>query len=716
MLDLEKMHKSLRAWRQKPSIFQQISWRQCLTAGVLFLALTLILSSNFLFVGVSLRAGEIASRDIAAPKTIEFIDRYKTQQLEEKAIQSVEKVYDFKLQAFNQVKLDIGNIFTTILDYRNNSSLQNEEKIKALRENLQVKLSEKALVISLELPASKLTELETMGTKLVEQMMDTGIKEERIEDAQEKLGEEIDQLALTANEKIFLQEITQKTIAPNLIFNYMRTEKEREKARQSVEPVRQIIPKDLIIVRRGDQVTPEHVALLEALGLQRPRINYQTVGGLAIYSLLVLSLLGIYLWQYRKDILQRESRLYLLGLILLFITFLSKMINTIAISSFPSSIGYLAPVATGAMLITILLDPKLAILVNVVLSAFVGMMNNNDLGIFSGAFFAGMAGIYSVSRVSQRDDLTRAFLIISAVNILTSLTLGLINSTAWQEILVRCIWGIVNAIFSTVLTIGLLPFLEKTFAITTPIKLLELANPNHPLMRKFLLEAPGTYHHSMVVANLAEAAAEKVNGDTLLVRVGSYYHDIGKLNRPYFFIENQLGNDNPHDKISPTLSTLIITSHVKDGVELAREYRLPEDIQDIIRQHHGTSLVSYFYHRATENEKEESLAERDFRYSGPKPQTKEAAIVMLADSVEAAVKSLSKPTPARIEGMVKKIIKDKLNDGQLDECNLTLQDLDIIANAFIHSLGGIYHSRIEYPELLAKEMEGRRVTNGSVNK
>lgn len=716
MLDLEKVHKYLNVWREKSTVFSVLTWRHYLTAGVILLALTLILSSNFLFAGVSLSVGEIAPRDITAPKTIDYLDRYKTQQLEEKAVQSVEGVYEFRLQAINQVKLDISNTFTNILDTKNSSTLRKEEKIKGLSENLPVKLSEEALDSSLALSTIKLAELEDMAIKLVGQMMDTGIKEEKIQDARIKLGDEIEGLPLSEKEKLFLKEVTQKAITPNLILNYVKTEKEREKARQSVEPVRQIVRKGLIIIRRGDQVTPEHIALLEALGLQRPRINYQTVGGLASLSLLTLLLLGTYLWQYRRDILSSQSRLYLLGIILLFITLLSKTINTIAISSFSSSIGYLTPIATGTMLITILLDAKLAILVNVVLSSFVGMMNNNDLGIFMVAFFGGMAGIYSVSRLSQRDDLTRAFLIISATNIVTSLTLGTIAGSVWQDIFMRSIWGVVNAIFTTVLTIGLLPFLEKTFSITTPIRLLELANPNHPLMRKFLLEAPGTYHHSIIVANLAEAAAEKVGGDTLLVRVGSYYHDIGKLNRPYFFIENQLGNDNPHDKISPTLSTFIITSHVKDGLELAREYRLPEDVQDIIRQHHGTSLVSYFYHRATENEKEESLAERDFRYPGPKPQTKEAAIVMLADSVEAAVKSLNKPTPARIEVMVKKLIKDKLHDGQLDECDLTLRDLDIIANAFIHSLGGIYHSRIEYPEIVAKEMEGRRIINGSINK
>jgi len=715
LLDLEIINKRLKVWRSSASFLQELTWHHYCLLGLLMLVLTVTLSSNFLLEGVSLSIGEIAPRDITAPRTIEFIDRYKTQQLETKAMESVERVYDFKLEPINQVKLDISTTFNRILEARN-SKEKLADKIQGLKENLPVKLSEKAINTSLTLAPGKLGELEEISSKLVEQMLDAGVKDEKIQEARNKLGEEIDSLALNPDEKKLVKEVTQKTILPNLIFNYEKTEKEKEKARQSVEPVKQIIRKGLIIIRRGDQVTPEHVGLLEALGLQRPRINYQTIGGFVLFNLLVLSMIGFYLWRYRRDILQRYSRLSLLALILIFITLLSKVINTISPSNMSSSAIYLAPVAAGTMLITILLDAKLAILINVVFSAFVGIMNNNDLGAFTIAFLGGMAGIYTVSRLSQRDDLIRACLSISAANVLGIFTIGMIYGSMWQDLLLGSIWGIINGIFSTVLTIGLLPFLEKTFSVTTPITLLELANPNHPLMRKFLLEAPGTYHHSIVVANLAEAAAEKVQADTLLVRVGSYYHDIGKLTRPYFFIENQFGNENPHDKLSPTLSTLIITSHVRDGLELAREYNLPEDIQNIIRQHHGTTLVSYFYHRASGNEKEESITEQDFRYPGPKPQTKEAALVMLADSAEAAVRSLSKVTPARIEGVVTKLLKDKLHDGQLDECDLTLRDLDIITKAFVHVLGGIFHSRIEYPEMLIKEMEGRRGSIGGISK
>src|SRR5690606_35916981 len=274
----------------------------------------------------------------------------------------------------------------------------------------------------------------------------------------------------------------------------------------------------------------------------------------------------------------------------------------------------------------------------------------------------------------------------------------------WTDV----VWALVGGFLSAVLTIGTLPFLETALGILTPVRLLELANPNQPLLRRLLLEAPGTYHHSIMVANLCEAAAEQVGADSLLARVGAYYHDVGKMKRPYFFIENQFGGVNPHEKIAPNLSALIITSHVRDGVELAREYGLPEEIIKFIREHHGTTTVEYFYHKAMEDEHAQGVIEENFRYPGPIPQSKETAICMLADGSEAAVRAMTRPTPGRTEAMVRKVIRDRLNGGQLDHCDLTLADLDRIARTFTQILTGLFHSRIEYPEALEKELERAR--------
>ncbi|HEY8497653.1 MAG TPA: HDIG domain-containing metalloprotein, partial [Limnochordales bacterium] len=267
--------------------------------------------------------------------------------------------------------------------------------------------------------------------------------------------------------------------------------------------------------------------------------------------------------------------------------------------------------------------------------------------------------------------------------------------------------GLANGLLSAVLALGLLPFVESLFGVVSSVRLMELCNPNQPLLRRLLLEAPGTYHHSLMVGNLAETAAEAVGADPVLCRAGALYHDVGKVRRPYFFVENQFGDANPHDRLNPSLSTLIIMSHVKDGIDLARQARLPEAIVEFIRTHHGTDLVRYFYMKALNAEGPDKVKEEDFRYPGPKPRTKETAIVMLADSVEASARALGRASPGRVEGLVRRVIRERLLDGQLDESTLTLQELNAIANAFSRVLTGVYHARIEYPQL-EREVQARR--------
>ncbi|MGZ4163240.1 MAG: HD family phosphohydrolase, partial [Tumebacillaceae bacterium] len=366
-----------------------------------------------------------------------------------------------------------------------------------------------------------------------------------------------------------------------------------------------------------------------------------------------------------------------------------------------ADIGYLTPIAMGTMLVTILFDTQLAILMSFLFALLAGVAFDYKFQIVFVTFISGLIGAFAVSRVKHRLVIMRAGFIISGVALITITAIQLLSSTGsdLMQYLQSLLIGVISGIFSAIITIGLLPFLESSFGILTPISLLELSNPNHPLLKKLLMEAPGTYHHSLIVGNLAEAAAEMIGADPLICRVGAYFHDVGKMKRPLFFIENQMSKDNPHDKVAPTLSHLIITSHVRDGLEMQEEYRLPKPIRDICEQHHGTTILWYFYNKALETDKSGTISADDFRYPGPKPQSKEAAIVMLCDAVEAAVRSMARPTPNRIESVIHKIIKDRLNDGQLDECDLTLKDLDKAADAFLRTLNGIYHARIEYPDL-----------------
>jgi cyclic-di-AMP phosphodiesterase PgpH len=384
--------------------------------------------------------------------------------------------------------------------------------------------------------------------------------------------------------------------------------------------------------------------------------------------------------------------------------------------------GFLIPVAMGIMLISVLFNHRLALLTTIVFGLIVGLVTGGDFRFILIALLGGLVAIYGVYKVNRRDDLAKAGLYVAALNAVAIVGIFLFTGAVrleydfLRDFSIGILSGVGNGIFSAVMAIGLLPYLETGFGLTTSVTLLELANPNQNLLKRLLREAPGTYHHSIIVANLAEAAAESVGADPLLARVGSYYHDIGKLKRPYFFCENQIAQTNPHERISANLSKLIITSHTKDGAEIARKDKLPQVIVDIIQQHHGTSLMTFFYMRAAENcTDRDKVEESSFRYEGPKPHSKEAAIVMLADSVEAAVRSMVKPSAGKVEGMVRKIVKEKLNEGQLDQSNLTLGEVDCIIDTFIHILSGIFHTRIEYPEKELKEIAGRDNINGSKN-
>jgi putative nucleotidyltransferase with HDIG domain len=322
----------------------------------------------------------------------------------------------------------------------------------------------------------------------------------------------------------------------------------------------------------------------------------------------------------------------------------------------------------------------------------------NQFEMFLFFLLSSMVGAYSVRNCRERGILIKAGLKVGLANIVVVTSLHMFRGS---DLELKLVWdwafGLLGGMSSGILTTGFAPVVEMTLAYTTDIKLLELANLDRPILRKLMLAAPGTYHHSVIVGTLAEAAAAAIGANPLLAKVSGYYHDIGKIEKPLYFIENQGTGKNRHNKLAPSMSSLIITSHVRDGVETAKQHRLGKPIGDIIQQHHGTSLITYFYEKAKRLKGEGAVNVEHFRYPGPKPQTKEAGLVLLADSVEASSRSLENPTPARIKGLVQRIINNVLLDGQLDGCELTLRDLNQIATTFNNILNGIYHNRIEYP-------------------
>jgi hypothetical protein len=541
--------------------------------------------------------------------------------------------------------------------------------------------------------------------------MEQGIKEADLENAKKQLVREISEISISHYDALIASEIGTILIRPNLFLNEEETEKRRQEAISSVNKVERTIQIGQIIIRKGDIVTSEDIAILNALGLQNPKINFSNIIGIILITTICFSLLILYLNYYYPDIYKDINKLILLSIICIFIVLFAKI--TLQVS------GYLIPIASASMLIAISLSFEIAILVTVILSFLISFIPGGEMNYTIVLIVSGIVSIYSIRSATQRSSLTRAGLMIAGVNIVAISALGLINNENYYLILKDNLWGILNGFLAVILTIGILPFLESFFDITTSFKLMELSNPNQPLLKKLIVEAPGTYHHSIVVGNLSETAAEEIGGNGLLARVGALYHDIGKIKRPYFFIENQEAYKNIHDDLEPSLSALVIASHVKEGVELANKNKLPKDIINIITQHHGTGLITYFFHRALQENgaSVEEVAEENYRYSGPKPQTKETAIILLADSLEAATRTLTNPTPSRIKNLVKEIIQKNLENGQLEECDLTLKDLDKIGDSFSRILTGMFHSRVEYPdEDLIRKLKEEKKNNGNFNK
>lgn len=457
-----------------------------------------------------------------------------------------------------------------------------------------------------------------------------------------------------------------------------------------------------LIIEADKPITQDQYEALVELGLVGQQASYFSWAGSALIALVVVGVMALSISRFRPELLERDSKLLLLGLIGFITLFLS-----LAMSLFSVQLGdgaaYLMPVALNAVLGAILLDSRVALLQSVIIAVLLGLFTTaTDVGGVAVAVLGSVAGVYAVARVESRNDLYRAGLVVGIVNALAILALYLLESAplldwgVWRDVALGAINGLLVAILAT----GALPFFETLFGIVTPLKLLELSNPNHPLLKRLMVEAPGSYHHTILVANLCEAAAEAIGADPVLARVGAYYHDIGKIKRPAFFVENQFGGENPHDKLPPSLSAMIITSHVKEGVELAREAGLPQEIIDFIPEHHGTTLVSYFYYMASKSGQSEYVLEEDFRYEGPKPRRRETAICMLADGCEASVRAMRQKSHLshdQIEQQVRKIINDRLQQGQLDNCDLTLKDLDTIAKVFVKVLSGVHHARIDYP-------------------
>ncbi|MFP4021049.1 MAG: HD family phosphohydrolase [Halanaerobium sp.] len=737
---MKKLRVKLRDWRREYLDFSSNTYK-IIWAVLFFVLIALTLSLDLIPNQVDLKAGQVSQSDITAPRTISFIDDERTSELRQRAADTAPRVYEEDSTVEEEVLNEVNNLFEAAISERqyfynnkislaeanqeesedSSSSAESEpiseeqisdlsdsertEIIDLIKEEIDFEIGTESLSALISMSNQELVELEDRAVNLLQQKLDSRILPSDLTNARDDLRQRAMEMDIARDQRLALAEIVESTLAANMFLNQDATDSRREEAISEVEAVEKTVRQGEIIVRKGDVVTEADIDILERLGLQKSGINYYNISGRILISFILILLLGFYFYKYQKDIWEDNSKLLLVELLILTVVILAKIL-TLFQNPF---VNYMVPTAMASILLTVLIRSDTALITTLFISLLIAPIYDMNFNIVLTSFLAGLIGIFSVTRVKERGDIIRAGLNVSFILAFLIGGLSLLQQNQdWTYLIWSIGGGIVNGLLVGVLANGLLPYLEDLFDMTSSVKLLELSNPSQPILKRMLVEAPGTYHHSVIVGNLAETAAEDVGADSLLARAAAYYHDIGKLKRPYFFSDNQFGGENPHDKTSPNLSALIIKSHVKDGVEMAEENGLPAKIIDIIKQHHGTNLISYFYQQALQDNKHDDIEKKDFRYDGPKPQSKEAAIIMLADITEAAVRSknFNKNNHDRIEGFVRGLVKDKLIENQLDQSDLTLSDLDTIVKNFVKVLTGIYHQRVEYPDKLLKEMKG----------
>lgn len=660
---------------------------------ITFIVLYCTLMTGIITRKYDLKVGDIPKSDIKAHR--EIIDESATEARKKEAEEKVDKQYSLRTDVQKQSEEKIKGFFSSV------------EKVLAQdkSEEEKAKLIPRAPFKITDEQANKIASMNAQSTKNLESVCIDGLNkayeapiedgnEQDLKDAKKEYTDFISSSDLSDSEKAIALNFV-NVVEPNFFYDKEKTDELIKETLKQVPPV--MIKKNQIVVSEGEPVTAHQLELLGTLGLLSDSASAICIYiALGILVIIVMYLQYGYIHKYYTAINKEFSKIVMISILNVFPVILARLFGMMS--------NYIIPLACMPMLITLLLNYKISLVFSMLNVILIGGAVGFNPNIIILAILNVVLGGTLLRKMQQRNDILYSSITVAVLSSILTFSVGTLTTNNFMEILADSTFAAAGAILSGILTIGVLPFSESTFDIVTNAKLLELSNPNNPLLKKLLMEAPGTYHHSILVANLAELAAEQVGGNPLLARIGAYYHDVGKTKRPYFFRENQFGKKNPHDRLKPEASSKIIISHVKDGSELAKEYNLPKTIHDFIVTHHGETLVKYFYLTVKNNsENPDEVKEEDFKYPGPKPMSKEQGIVMLADSTEAAVRSINEPTEEKIEKMVNNIIDDKLASGQLDNCDLTLRDISKIKKCFLKALNGIHHERIEYPDDNKKE-------------
>ncbi|MEA3336343.1 MAG: HDIG domain-containing protein [Chloroflexota bacterium] len=683
--------------RDDEKAVKRLTWRSYLAAlayGILFVLFTMAtlviqwpLSGQY-----NLEVGDVSPVDIRAPERIEYISESLTEQRRLEAELRVPDVYEPQRRVRTEQVAYARDVLDYIETVRYDTFASDQEKLVNLVNAENVPLEEATWQQVLDLEEEPWQRIRNEVPAALNVIMLREIRDTQLASARRTVPNYID--LEDEDEADVAIALVQGLLKPNAFYNSERTEIARQEIRNKVPSETVSYEQNEIIIRQGDVVEQRHIEALNELGLNQPGWDWWQLLSALLISLALAAVFGLSL--YKNDsayLLDNRQMGLLMALLATFLLLVKLMVPGRPV------FAYVFPLAALTMLIGPLLGQALTFLVTIYFGIIIGYLTDGSVAIVTYAVIGALIGTLVLGRAERTTYFVRAGAAVALSNLVLLLAFNVpLDSTDLGGYAELAVAAAVNGLLVASITLIGFYLLGAIFDLATPLRLMELARPNHPLLRELMMKAPGTYHHSLLVSNLAEQAAEAVGADAFLTRVGAYYHDIGKLARPYFFVENRLEGTDPHDQLDPWSSAQIIISHVKDGQELARRHKLPRRIRDFISEHQGTGLVRMFYLEAQKISGEDQVDEADFRYPGPKPQSKETALLMLADSCESAVRAARPESKEEIDEIVRKIINGKLIGGQLSESDLTLRDMERARKVFVRSLQGVHHPRIKYPE------------------
>ena len=671
--------------------------------------------------GIDLQVGQLAQTDIRAPRALTYTNDLLTEQARQDARVAVPPQYDFTSERAIAIAREQSEAFgdrVMTLDTQYSPETSAEDR-QAILDSAVPGLSDDARTLLLGLDPERWAPLRTEAARVLDVLERTELRDSQVAETRNRLSAQMAG-GLSNDERALAAELIAPLLVPNSSYSATLTQQEQDRRAAEVEPVVERILQDQIIVPGGTQVTAVDLARVQALGLDRQQADVAAFGGWLLLSGLMVALLIAWLRMFRPSYWHRNNVVLLIWMLI--------TISTVALqlTAGRPALPFILPVAAIGMLVAVLLDAETAVIVTAIVAIVAGAVNGPSLELGSYAMFGGLAGILAIRRGDRLQSFIQAGAAICVVQAVVVTAFALLGERDLTGVVQFIGAAALSAGGAAVAAVGSFAVLGNVFGLMTAFQLLELANPSQPLLRRLLVETPGTYQHSLMVGNLAERAAESIGADPLITRVAAYYHDVGKLANPAAFIENQAGGENVHDELEAAASAQILKQHVVDGIDVAYQSRLPKTLIAFIPQHHGTAIMSYFYAKAREEAAEpygglatedgraaaDAVDPRRYRHVGPKPQSREAALLMLADGVEASVRSLESRDEPAIRSMVARIISERLEDGQFDECDLTLRDLNLAQEAFVSQLLGMYHQRVAYPQSKIVELEARRAASG----